>query len=156
MLPEFGAPELLVIAAIALIVVGPKDLPILMRRVGQFVARMRSMAMEFRASFDEMARQSELDELRKEVEAMRAAAHQPLASVTDPMGLQQVHSDIHGALYDQIAAPAADAPHAEPTPVAAPEPEAAAEAAPKPKRKRARKAASKPGAEPSGTPEAQP
>jgi sec-independent protein translocase protein TatB len=112
---------------------------------------MRSMAMEFRASFDEMARQSELDELRKEVEAMRAAAHQPLASVTDPMGLQQVHSDIHGALYDQIAAPPADAPHAEPAPEAA-----AAEAAPKPKRRRTKKAASEPGAEPSGTPEAQP
>ncbi len=66
-----GTGELLVIAAIALIVVGPKDLPVLMRKVGQFIARMRGMASEFRASFDEMARQAELDELRKEVEALR-------------------------------------------------------------------------------------
>lgn len=71
MLPEIGAAELLVIAAVALIVVGPKDLPMLMRKVGQFMARMRGMAAEFRASFDEMARQAELDELRKEVEALR-------------------------------------------------------------------------------------
>ena len=66
-----GTGELLVIAAIALIVVGPKDLPVLMRKVGRFMARMRGMAAEFRASFDEMARQSELDELRQEVEALR-------------------------------------------------------------------------------------
>ena len=71
MLPEVGGMELLVIAAVALIVVGPKDLPMLLRKLGQFVARLRSMADDFRASFDEMARQSELDDLRKEVEAMR-------------------------------------------------------------------------------------
>lgn len=71
MLPEVGMTELLVIAIVALIVVGPKDLPILLRRFGQFMAKLRGMASEFRASFDEMARQSELDDLRKEVEAMR-------------------------------------------------------------------------------------
>ena len=71
MLPEIGAAELIVIAAVALIVVGPKDLPMMMRKVGQFTARMRGMAAEFRASFDEMARQAELDELKKEVEALR-------------------------------------------------------------------------------------
>src|SRR5215472_8197344 len=117
MLPEFGAPELLVIAAIALIVVGPKDLPILMRRVGEFVGRMRSMAMEFRASFDEMARQSELDELRKEVEAMRAAAHQPVATAAQAMGMGDIHNEITGALSDPYLvdphAPPPD-PHPEP------------------------------------------
>lgn len=71
MLPEIGATELLVIAAVALIVVGPKDLPVLLRKLGQFMARLRSMAADFRSSFDEMARQSELDDLRKEVDAMR-------------------------------------------------------------------------------------
>ena len=71
MLPEIGATELLVIAAVALIVVGPKDLPLLLRKLGQWMAKARGMANEFRASFDEMARQSELDDLRKEVEAMR-------------------------------------------------------------------------------------
>ncbi len=71
MLPDIGASELLVIAVVALIVVGPKDLPMLLRKLGQFMAKLRGMASEFRASFDEMARQSELDDLRKEVEAMR-------------------------------------------------------------------------------------
>ncbi len=71
MFPENRLIEILIIGALALIVVGPKDLPILMRRVGQFIGKMRAMAAEFRASFDELARQSELEELRKEVEAMR-------------------------------------------------------------------------------------
>src|SRR3954466_8774156 len=71
MLPEIGASELLIIAVVALIVVGPKDLPVLLRKLGQFLSKLRGMASEFRASFDEMARQSELDDLRKEVEAMR-------------------------------------------------------------------------------------
>ena len=71
MLPEVGMSELVVIAIVALIVVGPKDLPVLLRRFGQFMAKLRGMASEFRSSFDEMARQTELDELRKEVDAMR-------------------------------------------------------------------------------------
>ncbi|MDP3489162.1 MAG: Sec-independent protein translocase protein TatB [Phenylobacterium sp.] len=72
MLPDIGAGELLLIGIVALVVVGPKDLPMLMRRLGQFTARLRGMAAEFRASFDEMGRQSELDDLRKEVEALRS------------------------------------------------------------------------------------
>ena len=61
----------MVVAVAALIFVGPKDLPVVLRRVGQFTAKMRGLAAEFRASFDEMARQSELDELKREVEALR-------------------------------------------------------------------------------------
>ena len=74
MFPEGRIVDFLIVGVVALIVVGPKDLPILMRKVGQFMARMRGMAAEFRASFDEMARQSELDELRKEVDALRSGA----------------------------------------------------------------------------------
>ena len=71
MFPEGRAFEFLIVAIAALVFVGPKDLPALLRKLGQFMAKVRSMAAEFRASFDEMARQSELDELRKEVEALR-------------------------------------------------------------------------------------
>lgn len=78
MLPDVGGTELVLIAAVALIVVGPKDLPMLMRKVGQFVGRMRAMASEFRSSFDDMARQSELDDLRKEIEAMRGERLDPV------------------------------------------------------------------------------
>lgn len=69
--PGIGGAEYLVIAIVALVVVGPERLPLLLRKLGKLVAKARSMANEFRSSFDEMARQSELDDLRKEVEALR-------------------------------------------------------------------------------------
>jgi len=86
MLPGVGGFELVVIAIVALVVVGPKDLPLLMRKIGGFMNRLRGMAAEFRASFDEMARQSELDDLRKEVEALRQGQMQPIADeIAAPM-----------------------------------------------------------------------
>ncbi len=71
MLPGLGFSEIVLLAVIALLVVGPKDLPLLLRRVGQFSARMRGLAAEFRAGFDELARTAELDQLKKEVDSLR-------------------------------------------------------------------------------------
>ncbi|MFZ5668071.1 MAG: Sec-independent protein translocase protein TatB [Pseudomonadota bacterium] len=96
MLPDIAGTELFVIALVALIVVGPKDLPVLLRKLGQWVAKMRGMAAEFRASFDEMARQSELDELRREVEAMRAGQFTPVSQAADEA--RTIHADIETAL----------------------------------------------------------
>ena len=64
---DIGWTELLVIAVVAVVVVGPKDLPRMMRVAGQWMGRARAMADQFRRSFDDMARQSELEELRAEV-----------------------------------------------------------------------------------------
>jgi sec-independent protein translocase protein TatB len=100
MLPEIGASELLVIAVVALIVVGPKDLPVLLRRLGQFVAKLRGMASEFRASFDEMARQSELDDLRKEVEAMRRGQLADIAERASGVEISQTFDDLNQSLTD--------------------------------------------------------
>ncbi|EGF90308.1 twin arginine-targeting protein translocase TatB [Asticcacaulis biprosthecium C19] len=72
MLPGLGGSELIIIAIVALVVVGPKDLPKLLRNLGKFIGKMRNMADDFKSSFDDMARQSELDDLRKEVEALRS------------------------------------------------------------------------------------
>ena len=69
--PGIGGMEYVVIAVVALLVVGPERLPALLHKLGKWVAKARNMANEFRASFDEMARQSELDDLRKEVDALR-------------------------------------------------------------------------------------
>ena len=85
MLPGVGAGEYILIAILALVVIGPKDLPMLMRKLGAFINRLRGMAAEFRASFDEMARQSELDELRKQVEELRSGQlMQPLTDEIAP------------------------------------------------------------------------
>ena len=71
MLPSLGFSEMVLLGIIALVVVGPKDLPLLLRKLGQWTAKLRGMAQEFRTGFDELARQAELDELKKEVEALR-------------------------------------------------------------------------------------
>jgi sec-independent protein translocase protein TatB len=100
MFPEGRALEFLIAAVVALIVVGPKDLPILLRKFGQFMAKLRGMAAEFRASFDEMARQSELDELRKEVEALRNTR------MSDPLGAQSTFHEIDQSLRSPAEAKA--------------------------------------------------
>jgi len=61
------SPEILVIAVVALVVVGPKELPGLLRSWGKWMAKMRGMASEFRGHVDEMVRQSELDEVKKQL-----------------------------------------------------------------------------------------
>jgi len=61
--------ELLMIAIVALVVIGPKDLPRVMRTVGQFVGRARGMAKHFRSGVDAMIRESELEEMEKKWKA---------------------------------------------------------------------------------------
>lgn len=68
---DFSGSHILIFLIVALVVVGPKDLPKFLRTIGKGVGKMRRMADQFRNSFDEMARQSELDELRKEIDALR-------------------------------------------------------------------------------------
>ncbi|WP_156679899.1 Sec-independent protein translocase protein TatB [Sphingomonas profundi] len=62
---DIAPTELLLVALVALIVIGPKDLPRVMRVVGQWVGRARGVARHFRSGFDEMVRQAELDEMEK-------------------------------------------------------------------------------------------
>jgi len=92
--PGIGGFEFLVIGVVALLVVGPKDLPLMMRKLGQAMARARAMANDFRASFDEMARQSELDELRKEVEALRRTQMVPLGAEAEAT-FREINADLN-------------------------------------------------------------
>ncbi|AMS29659.1 MAG TPA: twin-arginine translocase subunit TatB [Hyphomonadaceae bacterium] len=171
MFDSIGFQELVVIGIIALMVVGPKELPLLMRKAGQWTARLRGMAADFRANFDEMARQAELDELRKEVEALRN--NNPLQDIKDELTkpfetgidpyapVTPYGSDHHHHVTDQapvlevLAAPIESAPEAKPKRTRKPKvealvvPEIAAEAevAAKPKRARAPRASKASGAE---------
>ncbi|MCF6329187.1 MAG: Sec-independent protein translocase protein TatB [Henriciella sp.] len=104
MLPQFGFTELLLIAIIALVVVGPKDLPVMMRKLGQFLARGRAMANEFRAAFDDIAKQAELDELRQEIEALKRD-NQIVSAVDD---LKAVEKDINESVMRE--SPSAESP----------------------------------------------
>lgn len=140
MLPQIGATELILVAVIALIVVGPKDLPLMMRRLGQFVARMRAMAHDFRASLDELATQSELDELRREVAAMRAGRY--MEAIADPEAEQifeEIGAELHARPAPELAAPVEELPAPAPKPKRKRAPAKKKAAAPAAKKPRARK-----------------
>ena len=77
----FSWQHILILLGVALVVVGPKDLPRLMHMAGKWAGKARSMANEFRKSFDEMARQAELDELRKEIEDLKK--NNPIADMAN-------------------------------------------------------------------------
>jgi sec-independent protein translocase protein TatB len=123
MLPGIGFTELMVLAIAALIIVGPKDLPMMMRRLGQFVGKGRAMAREFQAAFDDIARQSELQELRKEIEDLKLK--NSLKEATDD--LSSYEKDVNSAVMAQTAAstaePAKPEPEPEPEPASQPETE---------------------------------
>jgi sec-independent protein translocase protein TatB len=96
MLPSLGFNEIIILGILALVVVGPKDLPLLFRKLGKWTAKLRGMAQEFRTGFDELARQAELDELKREVQALRRTTNlgelareitKPLPTLEDYAGL---------------------------------------------------------------------
>lgn len=119
MFPDLSWSHMLLVLIVALVVVGPKDLPKLMRKMGQWTAKARGMADQFRRSFDEMARQSELDELRKELDELRNA--RPLADVdqklNEAINKPVVTLDAEG-IEPKPALPAPASPAALPAPEA--------------------------------------
>ena len=98
MLPSLGFNEILILGVLALVVIGPKDLPLMLRKLGRWTAKLRGMAQEFRTGFDELARQAELDELKREVEALRRTTNlnslanevtKPLPTLEDYVGVKK-------------------------------------------------------------------
>ena len=106
--PGIGGFELLVIGIVALLVVGPKDLPLLLRRVGQFVGKARAMANEFRASFDDLARESELEELRKEVRALRTGSGVYALGEEADNAFKDIRKELEGSNTASPTAPASE------------------------------------------------
>ncbi|MDV4143935.1 MULTISPECIES: Sec-independent protein translocase protein TatB [Shimia] len=78
---DLGMPELLVIGVVALIVVGPKDLPVLFRKVGQFVGKAKGMAREFSSAMNQAADQAGV----KDVSDSLRSATDGIGKVSNPM-----------------------------------------------------------------------
>ena len=108
--------ELLVIIVVALVVVGPKDLPRLMRTAGQWAGRARAMADQFRRSFDDIARQSELDELRSEVNRLQQSVVPDPAEIETAMYPTGNPLNMGGSAMDDVS----PLPAPEPQPSIAP------------------------------------
>lgn len=78
---DIGWPELLVIAIVLIVVVGPKDLPPMIRAFGKTTSKLRAMAAEFRGQFDEALREADLEDVKKTIDEARRL--NPLQSVRD-------------------------------------------------------------------------
>jgi sec-independent protein translocase protein TatB len=81
---DVGAPELLLIAIVALLVVGPKDLPRLLRTVGNWVGKARATARHFRTGVDAMIREAEMEEMQKQWDAQNAAIMKAHPAAPEP------------------------------------------------------------------------
>ena len=102
---DIGWSELLVIAVVAIIVVGPKDLPRLMRTFGQYAGKLRRMAADFQNQFEEAMREAEMEEVRKAMESVRDAT--PAVDLRAPVMLPKPQAG--SAVAASSAAPAVKA-----------------------------------------------
>src|SRR6185295_15996881 len=99
---DIGWSELIVIAVVALIAIGPKELPGVLRSVGQWMGKIRRMAADFQGQFQEAMREAEMEDIKKQVE-------ETASSVTnfDPLG--DIGKQFETAIEDKpapVAAPA--------------------------------------------------
>jgi sec-independent protein translocase protein TatB len=93
--------EVMLIGGVALIVIGPKDLPKALRTVGQITTKLRRMAGEFQMQFNEAIREAELDEVRKEVDGIRNTVR-TASSGFNPV--QTIRDELKGAVEGRVAA----------------------------------------------------
>jgi sec-independent protein translocase protein TatB len=84
---DIGWSEMAIVLLVALIVIGPKDLPRLARNMGQWAAKGRAMAREFQRALEDMAREAELDKVKSEIEkAGRTNLGKTIEKTIDPSG----------------------------------------------------------------------
>src|SRR5215813_3813890 len=87
MLLDFGWSELMLIGVVALVVIGPKDLPKALRVAGFWVRKARTLSREFQSSIEQMVREAELDEMRQELKkATEIDLEKEFHQAVDPTG----------------------------------------------------------------------
>jgi len=122
---DIGAAELLVIIIVAVLVIGPKDMPVAMRTAGRWIGKVRRVSSHFRTGIDAMVREAELEDMEKKWKAqneeiMRRTAHLTEAELGDPVmtGPPPVEAPVDG--HADAGKPPSAAPPAATQPPAAP------------------------------------
>ena len=118
---DIGWPEMMVVVLVLIIVVGPKDLPRVIRTVSKWVAKARGMAREFQGSIDDLARQADLEDVRREINSIGSPdIGKELEGMIDPtISGMDYPAEKRDQPAEQVAAPAAPAA-APPDPAAPP------------------------------------
>lgn len=108
---DIGWSELLIIAIVAVVVVGPRELPGMLRTFGKYVGQMRRMAGDFQRQFNDALKEAELDEVRKGIESVRSV--NPLNQMKDSLNpLKSAGEDLRKAIEDPAAPKVGGAPAA--------------------------------------------
>jgi len=95
--------EVMVIGAVALIVIGPKDLPRALRTVGQMTGKIRRMAAEFQGQFNEAMREAELDDVKRQIQGVNESVG---SMNTNFNPIQTIRDELKGAVEGTGASPA--------------------------------------------------
>ncbi len=100
---DVSSSEFLLVMVIALIVIGPKDLPKVLRFVGNWVSKARAVAAQFRSGIDDIVRQSELEELEKKWKAendriMAQTSETPSAEQGNKPEIEPNDADVNAAV----------------------------------------------------------
>ena len=124
---DITSSKLLILGIVALLVIGPKDLPALLRTIGKYVGMIKRQAAEFRAQFDEAMRESELADLKRDVESLGHEAEQTMRAAEQSVERDwaQAQDNVTTALDTN-----AGAANAAPAAAVGPEPTPAEAAAP--------------------------
>src|SRR5215471_11450774 len=107
---DIGWSELLLIGIVALVAIGPKELPGALRTLGQWMAKLRRMASEFQNQFHEAMREAEMADLKKQVDDLTSTAHSyanfdPVSEVRREF--ESTQQQIEGAMAKPLETPAA-------------------------------------------------
>lgn len=108
---DIGWSELMVLGVIALIVVGPKELPALLRTIGRYAGILKRQAAEFRGHFDQAMREAELDQLKKDLTGFQSEMESAARGVTETA--QGEVADMRRAI-DEATKGTGSAPHISP------------------------------------------
>ena len=106
---DIGASELLMVAVVAIVVIGPKDMPMALRTAGRWIAKMRKMSSHFRTGLDAMVREAEMEDLEKKWKAQNEKIMRQFPQ-GGPAGTEQTGAFPAAPVAPAAAASAAPAP----------------------------------------------
>jgi len=109
---DITSSKLLILGIVALLVIGPKDLPALLRTIGKYIGIIKRQAAEFRAQFDEAMRESELADLRKDVESLGREAEQTMRAAEQ--SVEKDWAQAQASVDAALDSPSASEPQPEP------------------------------------------
>ncbi len=162
---DVGWSEMLVIAIVMIVVVGPKDLPKMLRTFGRMTTKMRGMANDFQRQFNEAIKEAELDDVKKSVDSLRSL--NPAAEIRKQLNpFEKAAADVRSSIDDagklkatpvpEVAPAASDAPFPAMTDASVPPEQTSVAAAPAAKKAAAAKAVKAPVAKKAAAPKAPP